>query len=191
MPPANPSALRVDPADTALLVVDVQTKLAAVMPAEELAQVTRNLGVLIALARRLGWPVVLSEQYPQGLGPTLPVIAEALGPETIRTEKMTFSCTDHAPFAETARTLGKSGWVVAGMEAHVCVYQTVRGLCEAGARVFVPADAVVSRAPTNRARGLELADRAGAIVSSTEIIAFDALGRAGTDDFRAISRLLR
>jgi nicotinamidase-related amidase len=187
-------ALRIDPADTVLLIVDVQTKLSAVMPEAEMARVERNILVLLEMARRLHFPVIWSEQYPQGLGPTVPALATALAaPELVltRLEKVTFSVTDHSRFQAAYTRIGRSRYVVVGMEAHVCVWQTARGLRALGAHVFVPADAVISRDPANRAVGLELAARAGAVVTSTEVVAFDALGRAGTDDFRAISRLIK
>ena len=194
-PPLAPlDRLRVDPANTALLVVDVQSKLSAVMPPIEMAAVERNLLLLIELARRQHWPVIWSEQYPKGLGATLPALADALAApdlDVARIEKLTLACTDHPPFEALRARMGRRRFVVAGMEAHVCVWQTVRGLRGHGHDVFLPVDAVISRDPRNHAIGVDLAARAGAIVSSTEAIAFDALGRAGTDDFRAISRLLK
>jgi len=193
LPPAL-SPLRLDPERAVLLIVDVQTKLSAAMPAAELAACSRNWLILIELARRLRLPVVWSEQYPQGLGPTLPALVEALGQPGLvvhRFEKITFSCTDCDALLPLYRSLGRRQWIVAGMETHVCVWQTVRGLLSWEAEVHVPADAVISRAPSNHRIGLGLCERAGALVTSTETLAFDALGRAGTEDFRAISRLVR
>jgi nicotinamidase-related amidase len=191
---SNLEALRVDPADTVLLLVDIQTKLSGAMPEAEMARVERNTLILVEMARRLQFPVIWSEQYPQGLGPTLPAVANALASPDLaitRLEKLTFSVTDHGRFQAAHTRLGRSRYVVVGMEAHVCVWQTVRGLRALGAHVFVPADAVISRDPANRAVGLDLATRAGAVITSTEVVAFDALGRAGTDDFRALSKLIK
>jgi nicotinamidase-related amidase len=187
-------ALRVDPADTVLLVVDIQTKLSAVMPEVAMTRVERNVLVLIEMARRLHFPVIWSEQYPEGLGPTVPTIASALNSPDLavtRLEKLTFSVTDHGRFQAAHTRLGRSRYVVVGMETHVCVWQTVRGLRALGAHVFVPSDAVISRDPANREVGLDLSGRAGAVISSTEVVAFDALGRAGTDDFRALAKLIK
>ncbi len=186
--------LALDSSRAALLVIDIQTKLTAVMPEAERAVCQRNWTILIELARRLRWPVIWSEQYPQGLGPTLPALAEALqspGLTVHRLEKMTFACTDCEAFPPLAQSLGRSQWIVMGMETHVCVWQTVRGLVGTGAEVHLPADATISRAPANHQIGLGLCARAGAVITSTETVAFDALERAGTDDFRAISRLVR
>jgi nicotinamidase-related amidase len=193
LPPAL-ARLRIDRGRAALILVDVQTRLSAAMPQEELEARSRNWLILIELARQLNLPVVWSEQYPQGLGPTLPALAEALGQpglEVRRMEKMTFSCTDCDAFAPIYQALARPQWIVVGMETHVCVWQTVRGLLASNAEVFVPADATISRAPANHRVGLALCERAGAVVTSTETVAFDALGRAGTEEFRAISRLVR
>lgn len=189
-----PQDLRIDPARVALLVVDVQERLAAAMAPAAMAACERNLLTLIELARQLAFPAVLSEQYPKGLGPTVPAVVAALerpGLTVERFEKTHFGCADAPPFADIHRRLGRDQWIVVGMETHVCVYQTVRGLATLGARVHVPADAVISRAQANVEIGLRLCERAGAIVTATETAVFDALGRAGTDQFRAMSRLVK
>jgi nicotinamidase-related amidase len=189
-----PDDLRVDRARAALLLVDFQERLAAVMAPGELAACERNITLLIELARQLQLPVVLSEQYPKGLGPTVAGLKLALAEPglTLRTlEKVEFACTDAPGFAAIQRDLGRDQWIVVGMEAHVCVYQTARGLAAGGARVHVPADAVISRSPANARIGLELCARAGAIVTATETVVFDALRRAGTEEFRALSRLVK
>jgi nicotinamidase-related amidase len=178
----------------ALLVVDMQERLGAAMAPGDLILCERNVLTLIEGARRLELPVVVSEQYPRGLGATLPALRAALeepGLDPLRVEKLTFGCTDDPAFVEIYRRLRRDQWIVAGMETHVCVYQTARGLIELGATVHVPADAVVSRAPANVHRGLDLCARAGAIVTGTEAVLFDLLGRAGTDEFRALSRLIK
>jgi nicotinamidase-related amidase len=184
--------MRLDRTRAALLVVDVQERLAAAMAPGEIAACERNILLLCELARRLALPVVVSEQYPRGLGATLPALRAALDEASaVRIEKLTFSCTDEPAFLEIYQRLERDQWVVVGMEAHVCVYQTARGLCALGATVHVPSDAVVSRAPTNMHAGLHLAERAGAIITTSEVVVFDALGRAGTDEFRALSRLVK
>src|SRR3954465_3124349 len=126
-----PNDLRVDRARAALLLVDFQERLAAVMAPGELAACERNITLLIELARQLQLPVVLSEQYPKGLGPTVAGLKLALAEPglTLRTlEKVEFACTDAPGFAAIQRDLGRDQWIVVGMEAHVCVYQTARGL---------------------------------------------------------------
>jgi len=186
--------MKLDPAGAALLIVDVQEKLFAVMDGAARARLLRNLLVLVETARRLGLPVVWSEQYPQGLGATVAELAGALaapGLRVHRLEKMEFSCAAAPGFGAIADTVGRSLWIVAGIEAHVCVYQTIRDLAAAGASVHIPADAVLSRTAETCRIGIDLAARAGAVVTSTETIVFDLLHRAGTDDFKALSRLVK
>jgi nicotinamidase-related amidase len=190
----SPDDLRINRTRAALLIVDFQERLAAAMAPGEIAATERNILLLLEMARRLHLPVVVSEQYPRGLGPTVPALRAALeepGLALEKVEKLEFGCADSPEFVEIQRRLGRDQWIVCGMEAHVCVYQTARGLVATGARVHVPADAVVSRAPTNARIGLELCSRAGAIVTCTETVVFDALRRAGSDEFRALSRLLK
>jgi nicotinamidase-related amidase len=190
----TPTEMRIDPARAALLVVDVQDRLWTAMAPEDREMCARNVKILVELARRLAIPVVLSEQYPKGLGRTVADIAvavEAEGVDLHRMEKVEFSCAAAPAFAELWDDLRREQWIVAGMESHVCVYQTVRDLAERGAAVHVPADAVISRTRENRAIGLDLAAKAGGIVTSTEVLVFDALRRAGSEDFKAMSKLVR
>jgi nicotinamidase-related amidase len=190
----SPDDLRIDRARAALLLVDFQERLAAVMAPGEVAACERNIILLIELARRLHLPVVVSEQYPKGLGPTVPALRLPLGEPGLdlhRLEKIEFSCTDAPAFGEIQRALGRDQWIVVGMEAHVCVYQTARGLAARGQRVHVPGDAVISRSPANVRVGLDLCARAGAVVTATETVVFDALHHAGTEEFRALSRLVK
>jgi nicotinamidase-related amidase len=186
------NSLRLDPKRAALLIVDVQERLAAAMPTEALAALERNVAILVELARRLNLPVVLSEQYPKGLGPTLSAIAtSATSANARRIEKLEFGCTDAPAFRDVFRELGRDQWIVAGMETHVCVFQTVRGLVGEGVSAHVPRDAVVSRTPANHEVGLGLMDRAGGVITSTEVVVFDLLQRAGSEDFKAMSKMIK
>jgi nicotinamidase-related amidase len=188
--------LAIAPRRAVLLVIDIQERLAPAMPPEAYARLERNVAVLIEAAKRFGIPVVASEQYPKGLGATCAPIAQALGDgaTTHRFEKLEFSVCDAEPFGPLYTSLkaaGRDTWIVTGMEAHVCVWQSVRGLRTRGAAVHVVADAVCSRTDDNRRIGLGLAERAGAAITSTEVVAFDLLGKAGGDDFKAISKLVK
>lgn len=174
-----------------MLVVDVQEKLARAMPPEAMERVKRNVLALVEGAKILGLPLVVSEQYPQGIGATLPEIREALPAGVSPREKLEFSCLSAAGIRSELEALGRRQLVLAGMEAHICVYQTARDLAEAGYEVFVPWDAVSSRVEENRRVGLELAEKAGAVVTSTETVLFDLLGKAGTPEFKAVSRLIK
>jgi nicotinamidase-related amidase len=177
----------------ALLVVDIQERLAPAMPPIVLEQVVKNARILIEAARRLGLPIVVSQQYPKGLGATLYLIEDALaGAEQLhRYDKLAFSAVDAPEFAELAPKLGRDQWLVCGMETHVCVYQSARGLVARGYQAHVCADAVSSRTKTSWRVGLDLIEKSGAIVTTTEASVFDLLRVAGTDDFKALSKLIK
>lgn len=181
----------------ALLVVDIQDRLAAAMPETVVAQVVRNTTILIDAARRLGLPIVASQQYPKGLGQTVPSVEAALadalagGANVHRFDKVEFSAASCAELAALAPTLRRDQWIVCGMEAHVCVYQTARGLVARGYTVHVAADAICSRSKANWNIAHGLLSAAGAIVSSTEACVFDLLERAGSEDFKALSKAIR
>lgn len=188
--------LALDPTTTALLVVDVQERLCGAMP-EGGEPCIRACARLLEGMRVLGVPVMVTEQYPKGLGPTaapLRALLAAFEPPPAVFEKLEFGACGNDAFARAldARIdAGLRAIVVCGMEAHVCVYQTVRALAARGLHVHVASDAVCSRDPRNVevARGLWTAS--GAIVTSTETVLFDLMGRAGTDAFKAISRIVK
>ncbi|HEY0483437.1 MAG TPA: isochorismatase family protein [Kofleriaceae bacterium] len=177
----------------ALLVVDIQDRLLPAMPEDALAAVMRNSVILIQAADQLGLPIVVSQQYPRGLGVTARPIEDAVAAarRVHRFDKLEFSAAAAPAFAALAPGLGRDQWIVCGMETHVCVYQSARDLAARGWDVHVCADAVCSRTPANREIGLGLLARAGAIVTSTEVCVFDLLGRAGSDEFRALSRVIK
>jgi nicotinamidase-related amidase len=167
----------------ALVVIDVQEAFRQAVG--EFDAVARNAGVLVQGARELGLPVVVTEQYPQGLGGTVPEVAEHLeGVE--RHAKTVFS----AARAQGFDLAGREQALVCGIEAHVCVEQTVQDLLDRGIEVHVAADAVSSRTALNRRLGLEKMERSGAWVTSTEMALFELLGEAGTPEFKAIQKLV-
>ena len=177
----------------ALLVVDIQDRLAPAMPEPVLAQVVRNTTILIDAAKRLALPIVVSQQYPKGLGATVAPIEAALdgAPQLHRFDKLEFSAAASEAFAALAPKLARDQWIVCGMETHVCVYQTARGLVERGHAAHVVADAVSSRTKANWRIGLDLCARAGALVTSTEACMFDLLERAGSDEFKTLSKAIK
>jgi len=183
------STLALDRADALLMVIDVQEKLSAAMPKAALAELERNAAVLIRAARRLEIPVIATEQYPKGLGPTVASLRELLPQEPM--SKMEFSCGASKPIARHVLGSGRKQVVVVGMEAHVCVFQTVRDLVDAGFSVFVAQDAVISRSEANRGVGLRLCEKAGATLTSTETVLFDLLGVAGTPEFKELTALIK
>lgn len=177
----------------ALLVIDLQDRLIPAMPPAIAERVLANARIAIAAAARLGLPIVVTEQYPKGLGSTVASITEALAaaPEVHRFDKLAFSACATDAFAALWPRLARDQWIVVGMEAHVCVWQSVRDLRGRGAHVHLLADAVASRTKASWRIGTGLAAAAGALVSSTEVAVFDLLGRAGTDDFKALARLIK
>lgn len=183
------SGLALDRDRALLLVIDVQEKLAAAMPAEARAQLEKNAAVLVQAARRLRLPVVATEQYPKGLGHTLPSLRQLLPEDPMH--KLEFSCGANQEVARQILATGRRQAVVVGMEAHVCVFQTVRDLVRGGFSVFVAQDAVISRTEANRAVGLRLCEKAGATLTSTETVLFDLLGAAGTPEFKELAPLIK
>jgi nicotinamidase-related amidase len=182
----NSSLLERD--QTGLLVIDAQRPLVEAMwNREELLANLRRLG---EGARLLGLPILVTEQNPEKLGPTVPEVAEAVG-EVRALDKMAFSCCRDEGFLAALRATGRTTWVLCGMEAHVCVSQTALDLLAQGYGVHIAADAVGSRTRANWEAGLDRARQAGAIITTTEMALFELLERAGTDQFRAVQRLIR
>jgi nicotinamidase-related amidase len=164
----------------ALVVVDVQE---GFRPYPVFAGVAAACAKLVQAARILGLPALVSEQYPKGLGPSAPELDLHDEP---RIEKTVFS----AVRAEGFDIDGAEQALVCGIEAHVCVSQTVHDLLAEGIEVHVPADAVGSRHDIDYQRGLERMERAGAVVTTVEAALFELLERAGTPEFKAIQKLI-
>jgi nicotinamidase-related amidase len=182
--PRSPEMM--SPGDTALLVVDMQERLLAAIPGRE--QLVWNVRRLIDGARVLGLPVAATEQYPQGLGGTVPELARRLGNVP---SKLTFSCGGCPEVFEDFENRGIYKLLVCGVEAHVCVQQTVLDLLAGAWRVYVAADAVGSRHEIDYRIALERMDSAGATLTTTEAALFEWCQTAGTPEFQQISRLAR
>lgn len=174
------------PESASLVVIDIQERLLPAMPPVEQVSLLRHVENLVQLFSELGGACLYTEQYPRGLGPTVPPLRGALEafPGAARLEKVAFSACQEAGFLD--RELRRDV-VLVGMEAHVCVLLTGLDLLARAHRVFVPFDAVASRAPANRDNGLALLTQAGATIVNTESLIFSALGRAGTDAFKRFS----
>ncbi len=177
-----------DGGDVALLIVDVQEKLAAVMQMRE-AVITNTLN-LIELAKMRGIPVLVSEQYPKGLGRTLEQIRVAL-PAYNPFEKVSFDCCGTPAFMEEIARLGRQKVIVAGMETHICVLQSVLGLIAEGYTPHVVSDAVCSRTKDNWRVGLDMMRDAGAVITCTESVLFQLLKVAGMEEFKVVSRMIK
>ncbi|MGC7837737.1 hydrolase [Pseudomonas wayambapalatensis] len=173
----------IDPRQATLLVVDIQERLIGAMSDPEGTR-ARARGLLAATAE-LELPMVISEQYPKGLGPTLAELkAVATGAEIV--EKLHFSCV--AAECLPASLLAREQVIVCGMETHVCVLQTVLGLLGLGKQVFVVEDVCDSRTPASKAAGLARMRDAGAQIVTREMVLFELLGSASHPLFRHISK---
>jgi nicotinamidase-related amidase len=177
------------PGRTALVVIDLQEQLLPAIANRD--EVRRNSILLLRLAETLGLPVVLTTQYSRGLGPTVPeVLAAAHGVSPI--DKVSFGCFGDEAFCRRLRELGgRDQLVVAGIEAHICVAQTVLGALEEGHTVHVASDATGSRAEENRRIGLARMERAGALLSSTEMAIYELLGRSDAEAFKQMLPYLK
>jgi len=186
--------LALQPKTSFLLVIDVQERLVAAMP-EEVAQAVRRVERLIEGAAALEIPVVVTEQYPRGLGPTVAAVAEkARAASAVFVEKFEFDASSNEAVhghLERLRAEGRTTALVCGLEAHICVYQSVRGLVQKGFRVHIASDAICSREEANRDLAGGLYHYAGGIPSSSEVMLFDLVGRAGSDTFKTISKLVK
>ena len=156
------------------------------------ARTIRNARVLITAAHELGVPVIMTEQYPKGLGSTVPELAKvARAGEAIVLPKMHFSCMEDHDFASAFRATGRKQAVIAGMEAHICVMQTAAEMMEQGYEVFVVTDATSSRTLESEKACLDRLQSCGAGIVTTEMVVFEWLGRAGTDAFKALLPLIK
>ena len=178
---------RLEPQDTVLVIIDVQEKLMAAM--EDRERVYKNINLLLATAKQFDIPVVVTEQYPKGLGPTCSEIAENL-PEFKYLDKVTFTACNEKLLRDL-KELNRKKVLMTGSETHVCVFQTTRDLIEAGYHVQLVKDAVCSRYEENYENGLQLMHDCGAVITNTETVVFDLLHEAGTPQFKAVSPLIK
>ena len=183
----NP-AHRIRRATAALVVVDIQERLLPAIFEKE--RVVENALRLIQGATALQVPVLVTEQYRKGIGPTVPEVAAAV-PGFAPMEKLAFSACGAEGFVEALKTRDRQDIILCGIEAHVCVCQTCLDLVDRGFRVFVAADAISSRTSDNHQWALGRMREAGAAIVSTEMILFELLERAGTDEFRQILALVK
>lgn len=178
------SAPILDRAATALVVVDVQEAFRPVVL--DFERVAARSAILVQGAHALGLPVIVTEQYPKGLGATVPEVAEHLdGEQPI--DKVCFS----AARADGFDLGGARQAVVCGIEAHVCVNQTVADLLDAGTQVHVVIDAVSSRSEVDRDTGIHKMERSGAVLTTVETALLELVGAAGSDEFKEIQRLIK
>ena len=173
----------IKPDQSCLIVIDVQERLVPAMQAP--ARVIRNTQVLMTAASRLGVPILLTEQYPKGLGHIVPELQELAKAGKVL-EKMHFPCMNDETFSAEFKALDRRQAVIVGMEAHICVMQTGVNLMEEGYEIFVVTDATSSRTLESEKACLDRLGAAGAGIVTTEMVVFEWLGRAGTPEFKEL-----
>lgn len=174
--------------DSVLLIVDVQESFRSNI--NDFSNITRNITIMAEAAKILKLPVVVTEQYPQGLGNIVAEISACLGEHKLF-EKSCFSCCGNEAFMSHFEGLGRKQIVVTGIEAHVCISQTVHDLIEAGYQVHLVTDAISSRSVKNKEVGIHKMAQAGAIQSSVEAALFEMLVEANTETFKSVQRLVK
>lgn len=172
-----------------LAVIDIQEKL--LPPIWEKERLVRNSQLLIRLAYTMNIPVVVTTQYAKGLGQIVPEIASLL-PDANPMDKLEFGCFGNGDFCSAVgRMAGRNTLLICGMETHICVMQTALGALNQGLNVHVAADAVSSRAELNWKLGLERMRDAGAVISSTEMMMYELMGKSGTPVFKEMLKWIK
>ncbi|MEN2995311.1 MAG: isochorismatase family protein [Thermodesulfovibrio sp.] len=177
------------PEDSLLVVVDVQEKLVNAMKEDIVEKILKNIVTLIELCKIYQIPIIITEQYPKGLGKTLGKIKDLINDEPL--EKISFSLVAEKKFMNKIIDTKRRKIIITGMEAHVCVLQTALDLVARDYHVFVPYDAVCSRRKLDWHFGLELMKEAGVVVSSTETLVFQILKKAATAEFKRILEFIK
>ncbi len=173
---------------SALVLVDFQERLFPNVCEHQ--RVLTRINLLLTAAKLLQVPLVITEQYPRGLGKTIEEISKAC-PEAQPLEKMSFSCVAAPGFTDRLFSLKRDQVVLAGIEAHICVAQTALDLASRGESVFVVADATASRRPLDAQTALQRLERSGLTITTAEAVVFEWLRRAGTEEFKALQPMLK
>lgn len=172
-----------------LLIIDLQEKLLKAQHNKD--KIQKNAVILSKAAKILGLPVIVSEQYPQGLGPTISEIRENLPEKAKYYEKKSFSCCTNAAFDVLLKETGRKQVIVSGVESHVCVHQTVSDLLSMGYEVYLVKDAIGSRKEYECEIGIERMVAAGAIPACTEMVLFELIKCASHENFKQIQELIK
>ncbi len=177
--------MKLDPERAVLVVIDVQEAFRKAMPSFD--EVASASATLVQGADAIGIPVLVTEQYPSGLGATVPEVAEHFPEGTKPLTKVRFSAAEAEGFELGERDQA----LVCGIEAHVCVNQTVLDLIDEDVEVHVAADAVSSRTEANRELGLAKMERSGAVLTSVEMALFELLGGSDAEAFKKVQALVK
>lgn len=180
--------MRIYAEDTAALVIDFQEKLVPAIANNE--EIVAKTAIFVQGLRELGVPVAVTQQYTKGLGETVPAMREALGAFTPM-EKTAFSALGCEAFVDWVKAQGKKTILVCGVEAHICVLQSIMDLVREGYRVFIVADCVGSRMVYNKDYAVQRAVQEGAFVTTCEGALYEMVQGAGTPHFKAISKLTK
>ena len=172
-----------------LVVIDVQEKLASAMNQALYGQLILHANLLIEGFKSLDLPIIATEQYSKGLGHTVAELSGATEQDCV--EKMAFSCCGDEKFMAAMEKTGAKQVLIVGMEAHVCVFQTVLDLLDRGYVVHLVSDAICSRFESDYSNAIRTSARAGAVITTTETALFQLVKVAGTDGFKSISKLVR
>jgi nicotinamidase-related amidase len=178
-----------DPEKSALVIIDVQEKLAPAMDQNLYQQLVLHVNLLTEGFKALDLPIIATEQYPKGLGHTVKELNGATDQQ--RVEKIAFSCCGEADFIDSLEQTGTKQVLIVGMESHVCVLQTVFDLLDRGYIVHLVRDAICSRFKGDYDNAISAAAQAGAVITTTETALFQLVKVAGTDGFKTISKLVR
>lgn len=173
----------------ALVVVDVQEKLVPAMDERICGRLVGHINMLVETFKAMNLPIIATEQYPRGLGNTIDELAGATENDCV--EKVAFSCAGEPNFMAALEKTGARQVVLVGMEAHVCVYQTMIDLLDRGYDVHLVRDAICSRFKSDYDTAIRMAPQMGAVLTTTEIALFQLLGAAGGDEFKLVSKLVR
>lgn len=179
--------MRINREVTGGLVIDIQERLLPHMDQRE--ALLKKCTTLLKGLRVLGIPLMITEQYPKGLGPTVREISDVISEGVI--EKISFSCCDEPAVLKSLVLQGRETLIICGIEAHVCILQTVVDLIAAGYRTVVVEDCISSRNPVDKQVAVERMHSEGAVITTCESILFELARMAGTDEFKAISRLVK
>ena len=173
----------IKPEQSCLVVIDIQEKLVPAMQAP--AKGIRNTALMMRIADRLGIPILMTEQYPKGLGRIVPQL-QGIAPDAQVIEKIHFSCMNEDTFQKAFEATGRRQAVITGMEAHICVMQTGVDLMDKGYEIFVVTDATSSRTLESEKACLDRLGAAGAGIVTSEMVIYEWLGRAGTEAFKEV-----
>lgn len=176
--------------DSILLLIDIQEKLASAMANEAKKTVLQQTEKLLIAATTLDMPVLVTEQYPKGLGSTEEILKQHFNDDVSVIEKTCFSCFQAEKFKQEIESHQKPQVIITGMEAHICVLQTAIDLYHEGYSVFVVEDAIISRTESNKNNAIQRLRQAGVVVTNTESVIFEWLRDAKHEHFRTLSRLI-